>query len=70
MSDLAALADEQRKRDAVLAALQDCAMRGLLGVWAAMHGIAEHRLAQCARDDSLGVLTQSEIDWLAVDLIE
>lgn len=62
--------DEKRKRDAVLAALKDCAQKGKLGVCAAIYGIAEYKLFKCAQDNSLGTLTQSEIDWLAVDLRE
>lgn len=62
--------DEKRKRDAVLAALVDAHQKGKLSIAALLHAMPVSKLARCIADHSLGTLTQSEIDWLAVDLRE
>jgi hypothetical protein len=58
---------EMIKRAAVLAALQDARAKGSLGVAAAVHNIAESKLRHYAQGDE-AALTQTEIDWLAVEL--
>jgi hypothetical protein len=60
--------DEKRKRDAVLAALTDANNKHKLGLAAMIHGIPEKVLAHCVHHQSLGTLTQAQINWLAVDL--
>lgn len=65
---IALTADEQAKRTAVMAALNDAAKKGKLNIAALLHGMDEGRLAVCIRHQSLGTLSQAEIDWLAVDL--
>lgn len=60
--------DETLKRDAVLAALRDAAARGKLSIAALLHAMPLHILATCVKNNSLGTLTQDQIDWLAVDL--
>jgi hypothetical protein len=61
-------ADELAKRAAVLAALNDAHKQGKLRIAALIHAMPEHILATCILNQSLGTLTQDQIDWLAVDL--
>lgn len=65
MSDLSA--DQQAKRDAVRVACQDAMSKGKLGIAAALYGVAERQLRAYAQGDD-AALTESQIDWLAVDL--
>lgn len=55
------------KRDAVRVACKDAMSKGKLGIVAMLHGINEVSLRKFVKGDDLA-LTESQIDWLAVDL--
>jgi hypothetical protein len=61
--------DEKRKRDAVLAAMKEAASKGKLGIAARIYAIPEKDLAVCVDNNSLGTLTQCQIDTLSLDLV-
>jgi len=62
--------NEDKKRAAVLAALKNAADERKLTIVALVHGMRREKLWRCVMDNSLGTLTQSEVDWLAIDLQE
>lgn len=60
-------ADQIAKRDAVRAACKDAMAKDKLSIASMLYSIPEENLKRFAQGNN-AALTQSQIDWLAVDL--
>jgi hypothetical protein len=60
-------ADQTAKRDAVRAACKDAMTKDKLGIASMLYSIPEENLKRFAQGNN-AALSQSQIDWLAVDL--